>query len=134
MTLEGVSGIVVSLEGGHYYTVTSSSGGYALPYSDLNTAHATLRFEGYPLSESRRFKLQLPGKNIRANIRINDPYPEEPEEPLLSWSLSANSLTLHFTGKLQTSVDLLNWQELPVSSPYSIPLGDKEKRFYRAAN
>ena len=131
---EGVSGIVVSLEGGHYYTVTSSSGGYALPYSDLNTAHATLRFEGYPLSESRRFKLQLPGKNIRANIRINDPYPEEPEEPLLSWSLSANSLTLHFTGKLQTSVDLLNWQELPVSSPYSIPLGDKEKRFYRAAN
>lgn len=67
-------------------------------------------------------------------MRTSDPYPEEPQEATLTWSINGNSLDLSFTGKLETSIDLLTWSELVVNSPYSVPIANEEKRFYRAVN
>ncbi len=129
---EGVANIVVHLEGSHYYTITSSSGGYALPYSDLSNTHSDLVFEGTTLPQPRVFHVTPTGDNVRVNIRTSDPYPEEPQEATLTWSQNENSLTLCFTGKLETSIDLLTWTKLAVNSPYSLPIANEEKRFYRA--
>jgi uncharacterized protein YkwD len=131
---EGVAEIIVYLEGSFYYTVTSSSGGYALPYYDLGESRSNLVFEGTTLSQPRVFNIPLPGDNVKVNIRTSDPYPDEPQEATLSWSQNGNSLTLSFTGKLETSTDLLTWTELMVNSPYSVPIANEEKRFYRAVN
>ena len=38
---EGVAGITVSMDGGAYYAVTTSSGGYSLPLVNLNGSNAT---------------------------------------------------------------------------------------------
>lgn len=131
---EGVADIVVYLEGSFYYTVTSSSGGYALPYYDLGESRSNLAFEGTNLSQPRIFNLALSGDNMKVNLRTSDPYPEEPQEATLTWSINGDSLDLNFTGKLETSVDLLTWTLLMVDSPYSVSIANEEKRFYRAVN
>lgn len=84
---EGVVGIRVELEFGDYYTVTSSSGGYALPYQGTGTAK--IMFSEGELQDAVSKSVSLSGENIKFDLQINESDATEPPQYV---SLSINTL------------------------------------------
>ena len=125
---EGISGVKVTLENGQYYTVTSTSGGYALPYSK-NSLASKLTFASAEFIVPQVVAVDLTGSNVKADLRLNPPEPLKAE---LSGKYSNGVLSLTFTGKLQVSTDMKNWINLNVESPYNTIPSIGGKAFYRA--
>ena len=86
---EGVAGVRVELEFGDYYTVTSSSGGYALPYQGTGTAK--IMFSEGELQDAVSESVSLSGENIKFDLQIKD---SDVIEPPQYASLSINIVGL----------------------------------------
>lgn len=67
---EGVSGVTVFPQGGSWNTVTSTSGGYAVPYSGL-TGTVTVSFSGGPLQAAQDRVVNLGGKNMKLDLMFS---------------------------------------------------------------
>lgn len=125
---EGISGVKVTLENGQYYTVTSTSGGYALPYSK-NSLADKLTFASAEFTAPQIATVSLTGSNVKADLRLTPPEPQKAE---LTGEYSGDVLVLTFTGKLQVSTDMKKWIDLNVESPYSTIPSIGGNAFYRA--
>lgn len=125
---EGISGVKVTLENGQYYTVTSTSGGYALPYSKTSLANK-LTFSSAEFTAPQVVAVNLTGSNVKADLRLNPPEPQKAE---LTGKYSNGVLSLTFTGRLQVSTDMKNWINLNVESPYNTIPSIGGKAFYRS--
>ena len=125
---EGISGVKVTLENGQYYTVTSTSGGYALPYSKTSLANK-LTFSSSEFVVPQIVAVNLTGSNVKADLRLNPPEPQKAE---LTGKYSNGVLSLTFTGRLQVSTDMKNWINLNVESPYNTIPSIGGKAFYRS--
>lgn len=125
---EGIPGVKVTLENGQYYTVTSTSGGYALPYSKTSLANR-LTFSSAEFIVPQVVAVNLTGSNVKADLRLNPPEPQKAE---LTGKYSNGVLSLTFTGKLQVSTDMKNWINLNVESPYNTIPSIGGKAFYRS--
>ena len=125
---EGIPGVKVTLENGQYYTVTSTSGGYALPYSKNSLANK-LTFSSTEFIVPQVVAVNLTGSNVKADLRLNPPEPQKAE---LTGKFSNGILSLTFTGRLQVSTDMKNWINLNVESPYNTIPSIGGKAFYRS--
>jgi hypothetical protein len=125
---EGIPGVKVTLENGQYYTVTSTSGGYALPYSKNSLANK-LTFASAEFIVPQVVAVNLTGSNVKADLRLNPPEPQKAE---LAGKFSNGILSLTFTGRLQVSTDMKNWINLNVESPYNTIPSIGGKAFYRS--
>ena len=125
---EGIPGVKVTLENGQYYTVTSTSGGYALPYSKNSLANK-LTFASTEFIVPQVVAVNLTGSNVKADLCLNPPEPQKAE---LTGKYSNGVLSLTFTGKLQVSTDMKNWINLNVESPYNTIPSIGGKAFYRS--
>ena len=125
---EGIPGVKVTLENGQYYTVTSTSGGYALPYSKNSLANK-LTFASAEFIVPQVVAVNLTGSNVKADLRLNPPEPQKAE---LTGKFSNGILSLTFTGRLQVSTDMKNWINLNVESPYNTIPSIGGKAFYRS--
>ncbi len=81
---EGVANATVSLAGGNYYAVTSSSGGYALPCPGLAGNHY-LTLSGGPLNQPVAKGVQLNGANLKVDF---DLLKEAPVKPTVAFTTS----------------------------------------------
>ena len=125
---EGIPGVKVTLENGQYYTVTSTSGGYALPYSK-NSLADKLIFTSAEFTAPQIATVSLTGSNVKADLCLTPPEPQKAE---LTGEYSDDVLVLTFTGKLQVSTDMKKWIDLNVESPYSTIPSIGGNAFYRA--
>ena len=125
---EGIPGVKVTLENGQYYTVTSTSGGYALPYSKNSLANK-LTFSSTEFIVPQVVAVNLTGSNVKADLRLNPPEPQKAE---LAGKFSNGILSLTFTGRLQVSTDMKNWIDLNVESHYNTIPSIGGKAFYRS--
>jgi uncharacterized protein YkwD len=69
---EGVAGVNVDLTGGAYYTVTSRSGGFALPYGNGGAGKIELIFSGGGLQTSFRTTFIGTGQNVKQDLVVTD--------------------------------------------------------------
>ncbi len=81
---EGVASATISLAGGKYYAVTSSSGGYALPCPGLSGSHNVI-ISGGPLTQPVVKGVQLNGANLKADF---DLLKEAPVNPTVAFTAS----------------------------------------------
>jgi hypothetical protein len=74
---EGVSGVTVTPSTGSWFAVTSSSGGYAIPFS--GAARGTVTFSGGSLPAAATRSFSIGSANVKVDMTI------EPEEPVVSF-------------------------------------------------
>lgn len=70
---EGIPGVTVSLADGSWDAVTSSSGGYALPYTGSGSLDVI--FSGRPLTSAVTRPINRTGKNIKVDLVVAAPAP-----------------------------------------------------------
>jgi hypothetical protein len=68
---EGSAGVTVTPAGGTYYAVTSTSGGYAIPLTDLSGT-LLVTFSGGPLTVPITKLVTLTGVNVSLDFELNE--------------------------------------------------------------
>lgn len=71
---EGAEGVTVMPAGGTYYAVTSTSGGFAIPITDLDGT-LPVTFSGGPLAAPVTKTLALTGQNVELDFELNKDTP-----------------------------------------------------------
>ncbi len=68
---EGISGVKVVPAGGSHYTITGSSGGYAVPIPSLSGT-VQIDIEGGPFTRFRKALILTPAANSKLDIQLSD--------------------------------------------------------------
>jgi hypothetical protein len=144
---EGIKGVTIMPDSGMYYTVTSTSGGYALPLSSTN-GMVTLTYSGDVLTNIYRAMVVLDGRNQKVDLDTSHGLLMAPTPPKLSivrsgWQPDGRyEMTLFLASNqrvvLQNSVNLLNWYSVATNTPSQGIVsfherldGDAARRYFR---
>ena len=138
---EGLGGVTVKPALGTWYAVSSTSGGYAFPYS--GTGPLTVAFSGRDLAAPYAVSVNRAGVNVKLDVELGGLRPLELVSDSACWS-PQNGFQLQVSGQLgsqfslQVSSDLAHWQDLQtnVVTAEALDLQDAtilpgERRFYR---
>jgi uncharacterized protein YkwD len=137
---EGLAGVTVFPEGGTWQTVTSTSGGYAVPYTGT-TGNLTVSFSGGPLPRAERKQVARTATHVKLDL-IPLPYVEIVPGSLSYSSGTGFSLvvrgTTGLTFKLQYSPTLTGWADVATRTMGATNItlthnGGQPKGFYRLA-
>src|SRR5579883_357702 len=94
---EGVSGVTITVQGGQYYAVSSTSGGYAIPYSGSGSVKVTAALTGGSQSQT----ITVNGQNVKVDFAVNG-LPGEVTLLTPSIDTTVNSSSATFTWAMDT--------------------------------
>lgn len=111
---EGIPGVTVTPEVGDYYAVTSSSGGYAFPFS--GTGGLEVEFSGGELVQTIMRSAIRGAENVKLDVELNSATPLLISPASITMSPALYQFT--FSGpadlqvEVQRSTDFINWTAL----------------------
>jgi hypothetical protein len=139
---EGISGVTVTPASGTYYAVTSTSGGYALPY-ETGSGLMTVTFSGAVLTDPVPLSFTRTGSNVKLDAELGTLSPLRFVAGTVTWN-SAQGFRATVTGAagtrfvLQGSTDLVTWSDVSTQTLASSTLvvthngaSGQARRFYR---
>jgi hypothetical protein len=111
---EGIAGVTITPEGGDWYAISSTSGGYAVPYTG-SSGSLIVTISGGAFSKPRTFTIERTGLNVKLDVDFSNV-----SDALFVAGSMAFSPVLGFqaevagrmgkTFHLEHSTDLENWQ------------------------
>lgn len=109
---EGLSGVTVTPEGGSWEAVTSTSGGYAVPYSDTSGSLRVL-FSGGPLERTEWKEIERTGNHVKLDL-VPSPFAEIVPGSLVRAGTAVQLQAVGTPGltfRLQHSENLVDWED-----------------------
>ncbi len=100
---EGLAGVTVTPDGGNYYAVTSSAGGFVIPLPTSGSGTLTITASGGPLGAPRTKTVSyVAGTNVKVDFTTDDPAAVAPSVPTVTISApikvaAANGSTAQIT-------------------------------------